>query len=220
MKHIRQQLIILILGSLMLQPFFLRNAHTQQESQGKKDYDKYTTVVGAAYPAAGAVFMATGEMLELFGYFGGTSSSSDPIGDAIKRINERLDVLEKRMKALNDLLQRLVNRQLLSENRERLRFLNDRHQEIQDLVDDLQAKPSEIGARRALANKAQRIAGRFLNDPEMDIWKWSDMREKDQKLFPADFKSLPALEYYVLSVVTVMAAIDNATDGDYAFVKR
>src|SRR5688572_31304059 len=52
--------------------------------------------------------------------------------------------------------------------------------------------------RSSLANKARRIAGRFLDDPGMDIWTWSDVRERDQKVLPAEFKPLPALEYYVM----------------------
>ena len=216
MKRIRLQVVFVLCSCLVLLPCPI-DVRAQQAEQGKKVFDDYSTVIGAAYPVAGALFKATGEMLDLFGYFG---KSADPVGEAIKRINERLDILEKRMNDLDNRLQRLENKQLLAENRDRIRFLKDRHQQLQDLADELRQKPTERGAKVTLANRAQRIAGRFLDDPEMDIWKWSDMREKDQVMLPADFKPLPALEYYVVALVAWVAAIDNATDGDYEFVKR
>jgi len=185
--------------------------------QGKKVFDNYSTVVGAVYPAAGVMFKVAGEMLDTFGYFG---NSVDLVGEAIKHINARLDSLEKRMTNTENELQRLDNKLLSAENRNRIRFLKDRHQEIQDLSDQLQKKVTDNQSKRILANKAQRIAGRFLDDPDMDIWKWSDLRLRDQVMMPADFKPLPALEYYGLALVTWMAAIDSATDGDYEFVKR
>ena len=218
MKHLRLPLIFLICCCLILLPSTSMKLRAQDgPEQGKKVFDNYSTVVGAVYPAAGVMFKVAGEMLDTFGYFG---NSVDLVGEAIKHINARLDSLEKRMTDTENQLQRLDNKLLSADNRNRIRFLKDRHQEIQDLVDEMQKKVTDNQSKRILANKAQRIAGRFLDDPDMDIWKWSDLRQRDQVMMPADFKPLPALEYYGLALVTWMAAIDSATDGDYEFVKR
>ena len=218
MKNLRLQLCLLIISCLTFLPCMPSNLHAQNKPEdGKKVFSTYSTVVGMVYPVAGAMFKATGDMLDLFGYFG---NGVDPVGEELKRINERLGILDKRITDLENGLRRVENNQMLAENRDRVRFLKDRHQEIQDLVDELQKKATDNQAKRILANKAQRIAGRFLDDPDMDIWKWSDLRLQDQVMMPADFKPMPALEYYGLALVTWMAAIDNATDGDYEFVKR
>jgi hypothetical protein len=218
MKPLRFPFIFLICIGLVLMPGTPLGLRAQNKpADGKKVFDTYATVIGAAYPAIGVMFKATGEMLDLFGYFG---KGADPVGDELKRINNRLLILDQRMSDLENGLKRVQNEQMLAENRDRVRFLKDRHQEIQDLVDELQRKATDSQAKRILASKAQRIAGRFLDDPDMDIWKWSDLRLRDQVMMPADFKPMPALEYYGIALVTWMAAIDNATDGEYEFVKR
>src|SRR5688572_8943099 len=216
MRNFRLQVTLVICASLILLPC-LRPVKAQQAEQGRQVFDKYSTVIGAVYPVAGTVFKVTGEMLDLFGYFG---KSADPVGDAIKLINARLDVLEKRMTAVENDLRQVSNRQLLAENKDRIRFLKDRRQELEDLTDELKLKPTEPMSKLSLANKARRIAGRFLDDPGMDIWTWSDVRDRDQKMLPAEFKPLPALEYYVMSLVTWIATIENASDGNHQVVKN
>ena len=64
--------------------------------KGKEIFDSYGSAVGTVNPAAGALFKGTGVFLDLDGYFG---KAADPVGDAIKRINERLDAIEARMAA-------------------------------------------------------------------------------------------------------------------------
>ena len=218
MKHLRQRFVLLICSCLILLPWAPLNVRAQDNpDDGKKVFDTYATVTTYVYPVAGAMFKATGEMLDLFGYFG---NKPDPVGEALKRINQRLDNLELKVATLEAQIQQLTNDEFRSQNRSRIRFLKDRHQELQHLADELREKPTEKARKRTLANDAQRIAGRFLNDPEMDIWKWNDLRERDQLMLPADFKPLPALEYYVVALVTWMAAIENAAEGDSEFAKR
>ena len=220
MKHLRRQFILLICICLVLLPCAPMNVRAQEEGQrekGKQVFDTYATVVGMVYPAAGVMYKVAGEMLDMFGYFG---TDPDVVGEALKRINERLDILDKRVSNLEAQVQQVQNELFRTQNRDRIRFLKDRHQELQHLVDELREKPTDQARKRTLANDAQRIAGRFLDDPDMDVWKWNDLRQRDQAVLPADFKSLPALEYYVAALVTWMAAIENATDGDRAFANR
>ncbi|MEP7147546.1 MAG: tachylectin-related carbohydrate-binding protein [Acidobacteriota bacterium] len=217
MKHLRQHFIYLICSCLVLLPCAPLNVRAQTQGDGKKIFDTYATVTTYVYPVAGAMFKATGEMLDLFGYFG---NKPDPVGEALKRINERLTNLETKVATLESEMRKVKNELFRTQNRDRIRFLKDRHQDLQHLVDELREKPTERQRKRTLANDAQRIAGRFLDDPEMDIWKWNDMREKDQLMLPADFKPLPTLEYYVVTLVTWMAAIENAADGDKELAKR
>src|SRR5260370_14383630 len=113
MKHLRLQLIFLICGCLILLPCAGMNARAQQREEGKKVFDTYATVGAMVYPWVGAMFKATGEMLDLFGYFG---KDADPVGEAIKRINERLDILEKRVSDLETKIQAFENELFRTQN--------------------------------------------------------------------------------------------------------
>jgi hypothetical protein len=182
--------------------------------QGKKVFDNYATVTTMVYPTAGAMFKATGEMLDMFGYFGNV----DVVGEAIKHINERLDILEKRVSDLETRMRAFENELLRTQNMSRVRLLRSKQDALKLLVYKLQQKPTEQRDKRALAKEAQIIASGFLEDP--DLWMWSDMHEKDGAMLSPDFKPLPALEYYVVALVAWIAAIDSAADGDVEFVKR
>ncbi len=215
MKHLHKKLIVVICIGLMLAPSAPLSVPAQKgPDDGKKVFDSYATVTTMIYPPAGTTFKVAGEMLELFGYFG----SVDPVGEAIQRINQRLDILERRVSDLEARVRAVENELFQTQNLNRVRLLRDKQGRLKLLLYKLRQKPTEKLDRLALAKEAQIIADGFLDDP--DLWKWSDMREKDGNMLPADFKPLPALEYYVVSLVTWMAAIDNATDGDYEFVKR
>ena len=107
MKNFRLPLTLLICSCLILLPCTSANLRAQNTPEdGKKVFSTYSTVVGMVYPAAGAVFKATGDMLDLFGYFG---NGVDPVGEEIKRINERLGILDKRISDLENGLRRVEN---------------------------------------------------------------------------------------------------------------
>lgn len=216
MKHLRQPLILLIFCCLILPSGVLKKVRAQNSpGDGKKVFDNYTTVTTMVYPPAGAAFKVAKEMLDLFGYFG---NSVDVVGEAIQRINERLDILERRVTDLEARVRAVENGLFQTQNLSRVRLLKEKQRKLQLLLYKLRQKPTERREKLALAKEAEIIAGGFLDDP--DLWLWSDMREKDGNMLPADFKPLPALEYYVVALVAWMAAIDYATDGDYGFVKR
>src|SRR5260370_30055640 len=216
MKHLRLDVQFGVLSCIVLLPCAPRNVRAQDKTEdGKKVFDTYSTVVGMVYPVAGAMFKAAGEMLDTFGYFGNTV---DPVGEAIKRINERLDILEKRVSGLETKVQAIENELFRKENLDRVRLLRSKQDALKLLAYKLQQKPTEKRDKLALAKEAEIIVSRFLDDP--DLWNWSDMRGRDGAMLPPDFKPLPALEYYVVALVTWVAAIEYAADGDYEFVKR
>lgn len=213
MKRLRLQLSLILAGCLVL-TCSLDGSTQGQQQDGKKVVDSYATAVTAVYPAAGAVFKATAEMLDMFGYF----SHPDPVGDAIKLINQRLDVLERRVSDLETRMRALENELFRTQNMSRVRLLRSKQDSLKLLAFKLAQKPAEKRERQALAKEADIIANGFLEDP--DLWKWSDLNLNDNKMSAPDFKPLPALEYYFVTLVTLMAAIDNAADGDYEYANR
>jgi outer membrane protein assembly factor BamB len=216
MKHPRQLLFLLVCLCLVIPSGVPKRARAQNSpDDGKKVFDNYTTVTTMVYPPAGASFKVAKEMLDLFGYFG---SSVDAVGEAIQRINERLGILERKVTDLEAQVRALNNDLRHSQNLGRVQRLQDKQRALELMLFKLRQRPTERREKLALVKEAELNAGSFLTDP--DLWTWSDMREKDGLMLPADFKPLPALEYYVIAVVTWMAAIDYATEGDYGYVKR
>ena len=216
MKHPRQLLFLFVCLCLIVPSGVPKKSRAQNSpDDGKKIFDTYATVTTMVYPPAGTAFKVAKEMLDLFGYFG---SSVDAVGEAIQRINERLDILERRVSDLEARVLAVRNELFRTQNLSRVRLLRQKQDELKLLLYKLRQRPTERREKQTLAKEAEIIAGGFLDDP--DLWLWSDMRVRDGNMLPADFKPLPALEYYVVALVAWMAAIDYATDGDYAYVKR
>ena len=174
---------------------------------GKEVFDTYSTGVGMAYPAAGAMFKVVGEFLELTGYFG---SSPDLVAEAIKRINQRLDALETRMNALEGKVQQVQNEVFRNENLARIRLLRAHRNDLKKVLVRLAQRPTDKDTKVALAFDAQVIAEDFLVDK--DLWQWNDLALKTHTwqgkkveagtMLAADFKPWPAMEDYTLALVT------------------
>ncbi len=195
-------------------------------TEGKEVFDSYSSAVSGANPVAGALFKGTGDFLNLVGYFG---KAGDPVGDAIKRINERLDAHDKRLSALEADVQKVQNELFRTQNLARLRKLRDFKDRLQGILDRLQPA-RDRDEKLALARDAQRITEKFLFDVDRDLWVWSDLVLKDHSwkdtsmtagsLLAPDFKPWPTLEYYTLALVTWMTAAEYAGEGDKDWVKR
>lgn len=172
---LRSRMAMLLWSCLILQAFPLGQAEASDPKQGKEVFDTYSTGVGMAYPAAGAMFKVVGDFLEITGYFG---NAPDPIGEAIKIINQRLDALETRMSALESKVQKLTNSVLRDENLARVRRLRDHRGKLQLVINALTQKPTDTNMKQQLVLQAQLVAADFLIDT--DLWRWSDLALKDQ----------------------------------------
>lgn len=198
-----------------------------QNPKGKEIFDSYSSAVGTVNPVAAALFKGTGEFLDICGYFG---KAADPVGDAIKRITERLDAIELRMTALEAAVKRVQNDLFQTQNLARIRKLRDFKDRLLGILDRLQPAAKDRNEKIALARDAQRIAEKFLFDVDKDLWIWSDLVMKDHswqnkamvagQLLEPDFKPWPTMEYYTLALVTWMTAAEYASEGDAAWVKQ
>lgn len=198
-------------------------AQAGNAKEGKEDYDSITSGVSVAYPAAGAMFAVVGEFLDLTGYFGNAESgATDPIAAAITVINQRLAELERRMQNLEDKVQALKNDVRSDENLARVRLLRVHKNQLQKILTALARKPTDAGVKQDLVVEAQQVAADIRSDS--DLWLWSDLVVKDvvwdgkavkvgDYLNP-DFKPWPVMEVYTLSLITWMAAIEYAADGN------
>ena len=203
---------------------------TGRGQQGKEVFNDYSTSVAAANPVAGALFKGTGEFLDLVGYFGSGGGAADPVADAIKRINERLDAHDARLAALETAVQKVQNELYQTQNLARIRKLRDFKDRLHGILDRLQPASNDRAEKIALARDAQRIAEKFLFDVDRDLWIWSDLVLNDHlwqdtpmpagKLLEPDFKPWPTLEYYMLALVTWMTAAEYASEGDKGWVKQ
>lgn len=200
-------------------------ARADDPKQAKQVVDTYVTAMSMAYPPAGAVFGAFEQFLDMTGYFG---SSPDPVGEAISRINVRLDALEQRVSSLEAQLNQDRNERFRDENLARVRRLRDLKRELSGVLLTLGSKPADEAGKRNLALAIANIAGEFVTD--RDLWTWSDLVVKDHvwdgqavkagQVLPPDFKPMPTMEYYAATLIAWMAALDYGANGDPGWIKR
>ncbi len=191
-----------------------------------KVIDTTIAVMTIASPPVGAVLgVAKGLVTAVTG-------GPDPVGQAIAQINHELVALNSRMDDLQKQLDALQDFSFREANYARLRELKRRKEEIEQIRDDLRARPTDPAAKAKLVRDALRVADRFLDQgaDEADLWDWSDRLhvysdpanpgKLTGALLPPRFKPLPTFEYYMSSLALAMVAIEYEAGGNYATVKQ
>jgi hypothetical protein len=262
MKQSRQLLFIIVCGCLVLHPFAVIETRAQtlpgepapppasdsqylsseqelntaidwakfgKQPDGNQAVDATIAIMTVGYPPAG---VALGFIKSLI-----TSGGPDPAGEALKALNDRINELHQRLDNLQREVDALRDDHLRQANLDRLRWLLDHRDDLENLSYRLQKKPTDNNEKDNIVHEAQVLAARFLsaNSPDQDLWRWSDMRvatavvtDNDGKkhnvltsqMVPPDFKPLPTFEYYVSALVLWMNAIEYAYGDDTEFVKR
>lgn len=211
--------------ALILLPNTSQQAGPDDPKKAKEVFGNYATVVNTVNPVAGALFKGAKEFLDLTGYFG---TAKDPIADAIKRINERLDAIDAKLAALETAVQKVQNELFRTQNLARIRKLRDFQDRLHGITDRLQPALTNRVEKIALANDARRIAEKFLIDEDLWIWSdfvleshtWQDKAMTAGSLLDPEFKPWPTMEYYTLALVTWMTAAEYAAEGDKSWVKQ
>ena len=221
MKVCLRTVVLLWLAATLVVPARAADPASDQ-ARTEQVVDAYITVMTMAYPPAGAALAAAKGLMDMLGFF----DKPDLVGEAIQRINRRLDELEQRVNTLESRVQQLQNELLRTQNLERIRQLRAHRRALQGVMVRLQQRPTDRVTKVALAHDAQVVAEDFM----VDLWFWSDMALKDHRwgetsvragtMLPPDFKPMPALEYYTAALVTWMAAIEYASDGNREWVKQ
>ncbi len=193
-----------------------------KDPDGDKVVDVAIGVMSVAYPPAG-IALGFAKALVMSG-----SGSADPVGTALKILEERINVLNQRLDNLERQVQGIRDDALRQQNLERLRWLLDHRDEVQKLSRRLKLKPTDKNEKDLIAYDAQILAARFLaaNEADRDLRRWSDMhvftdqrtKKLNYRMLPPDFKPLPAFEYYVGVLVLWISAIEYASDGDARYV--
>lgn len=229
----------------LLLPWPAASLEQGYDPQDKEDLHRTGQVAagaaGAINPVAGAVVGKVFEIGEFVVFFG--MDPEQP--EVFKIINKRLDVLDKRMAAVEEAVANAQNEIYRNANLARVRELRRHQSDLRKLLFRLANQPT-VKERKELANDAQLIAEEFLMDTgptAKDLWLWSDLALVDfvwkepgfeefvvergaprvvkaGQLFPPDFKAWPAMEVYTLALSTWMAAMQYAGDGNAAWVKE
>jgi hypothetical protein len=181
-------------------------------------------VISVAYPPAGAVLGIA------WGLVKSGRTSTDPVGDAIKLINGRLDQLKSRVDDLDHQINALQDFTFKQANINRMRELKDRRERLQVLLGDMAARPTDQATKDKIARDALLLVNRYLDqaDEERDLWTWNDRLhvysdpqnpgKLTGKLLPAAFKPLPTLDFYVPTLAFFMTAIEYQSNGNRQFV--
>jgi hypothetical protein len=189
--------------------------------------DAFVGVLAMAGPEGAAAAIAAKEMKDVMGMLG-FFKQADPVGEALKKINARLDAIETRLNRMDDRIRQIDDRAFRDENLARSRKLGDERNVIAQVLQMLRDKPTDTVTKNQMTLKAQQVCDAFINDP--DLWQWSDMAsrdinwngrqfKKDQMIEP-DFKPVPTLEVYATALATWMATIEYSGGGNKTSVRR
>ena len=118
--------------------------------------DTTIAVIAVAYPPAGIVLGVAK------GFVTAVSAGPDPVGEAINRINQQLVAANARMDGLQHQVDVLKDVSFRTANNTRLYELKRRKDTIEQIRDDLRARPTDPAAKSKFARDALRIADRFL----------------------------------------------------------
>ncbi|HEY3197866.1 MAG TPA: tachylectin-related carbohydrate-binding protein [Nitrospirales bacterium] len=192
-----------------------------KEPDGGKAIDTTIGVISVAYPPAGIVLTIA------WGILKSMATGSDPVGEALKALNARMDLLQKRLDILQAEVNAIRDEGFRNANNDRMRELLARHDRMKLLTSQLSARPTDQYDKNSIVTEAQIIAGRFLptTDVDRDLWRWSDMHvftgsdgKLHSQLLPASFKVLPTFEYYASALLLYMAAVEYALNGNTALI--
>lgn len=186
--------------------------------------DMYITATTAAYPPAGGALAAAKALMGAMGFF----DKSDPVADALNLINQRLQLALQRITTLELEVAQIKDHVFQSDNEERIYRLKIRMGKLSNAVDSLRRRPGDPNSKMDLAHDLQTLAHEFLPIPSWHDWEWSDLHvwkepatgQFKSQMLPGEVKSLPILEAYASVLVTWMAAIEYAADGDTQWVRQ
>ncbi len=182
-------------------------------------------VISVAYPPAGAALAIAWGIVK-----GMVSTSSDPVGDALRALSGRLEELDKRVASLQAQVGQIRNNLLKLTNERRLSELLNRRDEVKKLTFLLRQMPTDQKIKEQITYDAQVLAARYLPNagPDQALWYWSDQQVvRDQNgqlkfgdMVDADFKVLPTFEYYVGTLILLMSAIEYEAQGNTQLIIR
>ncbi|MDB5961685.1 MAG: hypothetical protein JWP59_2979, partial [Massilia sp.] len=190
-----------------------------QNPDSDKLVDTTIGVIAVAYPPAGIVLGFAAGLVR------SGREASDPVGDAIRLINTRLDQLTGRVDELDRQIVAVQDFAFKQANINRMRELKDRRERLQVLIGKMAARPTDQAGKDEIAREAQLLVNRYLDqaDEERDLWTWNDRLrvysdpqhpgKLTGKLLPAAFKPVPTLEFYAATLAFFMTAIEYQANG-------
>lgn len=149
------------------------------------------------------------------------SGGPDPVGEALKAVNARIDTLQNEFNQLQGTVNQIQNQQFKDENLSRSRWLVDARNTIQRDAAVMSTRPNNQQLTGLLV-EAQQTADKFIDDT--DLWQWSDLRVHTDGSgvhtdgMQPDFKMLPAFEHYAHALTLWMAELQYASQGNPNYV--
>jgi hypothetical protein len=139
----------------------------------------------------------------------GESSPQSPAAlDArLSAVEALLRNMEPRLRLVEERLKQLQSEVVKVSNINRLRKLQQVSAELSEINAELRTKPVDPGARAILEFRARQQADLIKNDPDFDLWKWSDITPANQAVRNR-FLVYPSFELYGLAITTWFAAIE------------
>jgi hypothetical protein len=139
----------------------------------------------------------------------GESSRQSPeaLDARLSAVEALLRAMEPRLRTVEERVKLIENALVKVSNINRLRTLQRIRSELLVINVELRTKPTDPGRRAILEFRARQQADLIKNDPDLDVWHWSDVIASNQPV-RTRFFVYPSFEIYALAINTWFAAIE------------
>ncbi len=166
--------------------------------------DLAIAAITIGYPPAGAVLgIAKGLILS-------GASAPDPVGEAIKAINNKINEIQGDLNHLENEIRGVRTDLYLDENYNRQRAINNYEKSANDAYLLLKDTPTTLGKPLdTMVYDSEWASQQFIDDS--DVWTWRDwhfLNGQQVDPLPKSFKTFPAFTVYSHALVTWMAVLE------------
>jgi hypothetical protein len=161
--------------------------------------DTFDKTTGVPFASTMLALIRTGEH---------TPQSPEALDARLSAVEALLRDMEPRLKRVEERLLALENEVVKVSNINRLRTLQRINTELTEINAELRLRPADAGARAILELRARQQADLIKNDPNLDVWRLSDVVAAAQQPVRTRFFVYPTFELYTLAIHTWLAALE------------
>jgi hypothetical protein len=188
----------IVIGGILVVTLAASSVHAAPPTAEDLLADTFDKTTGVPFASTMLALIRTGEH---------TPQSPEALDARLSAIEALLRDMEPRLKLVEQRLLALENEVVKVSNINRLRTLQRISSELAEINTELRQRPADAGARAILEFRARQQADLIKNDPELDVWKLSDVIVAAEPV-RTRFFVYPTFELYTLAIHTWLAAIE------------
>jgi len=179
-----------VVGGILMVALAASSAHAAPPTAEDFLADTFDKTTGVPFASTMLALVRTGEH---------TPQSPEALDARLSAVEALLRDMEPRLKLVEQRLLALENEVVKVSNINRLRTLERISSELAEINTELRQRPADPGARAILEFRARQQADLIKNDPDLDVWKLSDVIVAAQPV-RTRFFVYPTFELYTLEL--------------------